>query len=105
MSGQIKIGTTVWTTYGEGTVVSEEIFKDAQRWGVKLTNNPFSYPVAFFFKKEVEHILDDCHCIFEYNDLTSLHVWQCPKCDDAEKQICKCGMTFDDCCCSDLNQR
>lgn len=105
MSGQIKINTTVWTPYGSGVVVSEEVFKGSERWGVKLDNNPFSFPIAFFFKKEVENILDDCHCIYEYNDLTPLHVWQCPKCNDAEKLICKCGMEFDDCFCSDLMQR
>ena len=66
MSGQIKIGKTVLTPYGEGVVVSEEIFKGAERWGVKLKNNPFSYPVAFFFKKDVQHILHDCHKFEEF---------------------------------------
>ena len=33
MSGQIKIGTIVWTPYGEGKIISEEVFKGSERWG------------------------------------------------------------------------
>jgi len=59
MSGRIKIGVTVETPHGNGIVVSEEVFKGSERWGVKLDNNPFSFPVAFFFKNEVEKV---CKC-------------------------------------------
>lgn len=105
VSTRLSIGLNVHTPFGSGVIVSEEVFRTCERWGVKLDNNPFSFPIAFFFKKEVGHILDNCHCVFEYNDLTPLHVWQCPKCDEAEKGVCKCGMEFNDCCCSDLMQR
>ena len=106
VSTRLSIGSNVWTHYGSGVIVSEEVFRTCERWGVKLDNNPFSFPIAFFFKKEVEHILDDCHCVFEYNDdHYGICVWQCPKCDEAEKEFCKCGMEFNDCCCSDLMQR
>ncbi|HLU84120.1 MAG TPA: hypothetical protein VKZ45_01500 [Vicingaceae bacterium] len=106
VSTRLSIGSNVWTPYGSGGIVEEEVFRTCQRWGVKLDNNPFSFPIAFFFKKEVEHILDSCHCIFEYNDLSPLLVWQCPKCDEGEKSFCKeCGMEIYDCCCSDLMHR
>lgn len=62
VSTRLSIGSNVWTPYGSGVIVEEEVFRTCQRWGVKLDNNPFSFPIAFFFKKEVEHILDARTC-------------------------------------------
>ena len=53
----VKIGTRVNTENGFGIVVEEEFRGEPYaRWGVELDNNPFSFPVAYYFKKEVEEI-------------------------------------------------
>jgi hypothetical protein len=48
-----KSNTKVLTPHGIGIIVDEEVFKGSERWGVKLQNNPFTFPVAYYFKKEV----------------------------------------------------
>lgn len=102
----IKINSLVNTPNGRGVVLKEEVFRGCERWGVALEIYPFSFPIAYYFKNEVTAI-DECECVFEYNDdHHGTHVYQCPKCGKAEKELCDgCNMPFDDCCCSDLNQR
>lgn len=43
------------TPHGKGIVVDKEEYSKSEfnRWGVKLDKNPFSFPVAFYTKKEV----------------------------------------------------
>lgn len=53
----IKIHSIVETPHGVGEVKKEEVFRTCQRWGVKLANNPFTFPIAFYFKKEVKEIV------------------------------------------------
>lgn len=50
----MKIGDKVDTPHGAGVIVDEEVFRTCQRWGVKLDANPFSFPVAFYFKNEIQ---------------------------------------------------
>lgn len=49
----IKKGSIVKTPHGKGKIVAEEVFRTCERWGVKLDNNPFSFPIAFYFKNEI----------------------------------------------------
>ncbi len=53
---EIKIKSLVNTPDGVGVVVSEEVFRTAERWGVLLEENPFSFPIAFYFKNELTPI-------------------------------------------------
>jgi hypothetical protein len=48
-----KIGDMVTTTHGKGTVVNFEQFRLTERVGVELENNPFSFPVAYYFLNEI----------------------------------------------------
>lgn len=50
----IKIGSKVKTPHGTGIVVQEEVFRTCQRWGVMLDKNPFTFPIAFYFKEEIK---------------------------------------------------
>jgi len=56
----IKINSIVQTPNGRGTIVKEEVFRECERWGIKLDNSPFNFPVAFYFKKEVTAAFDEC---------------------------------------------
>lgn len=49
----MKIGAKVITPHGLGIIVQEEVFRTCERWGVKLDINPFSFPIAFYFKNEI----------------------------------------------------
>ena len=49
-------GKEIMTPHGKGIVVAEEIFRMCERWGVQLENNPFSFPVAFYFKNETKSL-------------------------------------------------
>lgn len=51
-----KLGSTVETPHGRGKVTAEEVFRTCERWGVELENNPFNYPIAFYFKREVTEV-------------------------------------------------
>lgn len=50
-------GDRVLTPHGYGTVTDREEFRTCCRVGVKLDNNPFSWPIAWYFEKEVRK----CH--------------------------------------------
>lgn len=65
----IKIGTKVLTPHGTGLVVSEEVFRTCERWGVKLDKNPFTFPVAFYFKEEVKK-QKEIQCTIAVNTLS-----------------------------------
>ena len=49
----MKIGDRVKTEHGEGEIVDIESFDKGDRYGVKLDNNPFTFPVAYYFKNEI----------------------------------------------------
>ena len=53
LKGKIKINSIVNTPHGRGIVVKEEVFKDSERWGVELEDNPLSFPVVYYFKHEI----------------------------------------------------
>jgi hypothetical protein len=53
----LKIGSIVTTPHGNGVIVDEEVFRTCQRWGVKLDKNPFSFPVAYYFKNETHGVI------------------------------------------------
>jgi len=48
-----KVGDTVTTPHGEGTIVKFEQFRLTERVGVELASNPFSFPVAYYFLNEI----------------------------------------------------
>lgn len=50
----MKKGDIVDTPHGRGVVVDFEKFRLTDRVGVKLDRNPFSFPVAYFFKSEIK---------------------------------------------------
>lgn len=52
----ISIGDKVITIHGPGIVCDIESYsrEDNNRYGVKLKHNPFTYPVAYYFKREVK---------------------------------------------------
>ncbi len=43
----------VKTPHGEGVIVDIEDFK-TKRYGVELKDNPFSFPIAYYFKDELK---------------------------------------------------
>jgi hypothetical protein len=67
MSGRIKKGDRLSTPDGVGVVVEMESYSDKQfnRYGVRLYRNPYSFPVSFYFHKEVEMV---CKCGMPSND-------------------------------------
>lgn len=54
---RLLIGSEVVTPHGKGIIVAEEVFRTCGRWGVKLDKNPFSFPVAFYFKNEIQRAI------------------------------------------------
>lgn len=52
----MRKGDCVMTPHGKGEIVDKEEFKDVVRYGVKLENNPFPMPVAYYFKNELTAI-------------------------------------------------
>lgn len=51
----MKIGDRVDTPHGCGEIVDWEIEK---RYGVKLDNNPFDFPIAYYFPHELKKAKD-----------------------------------------------
>lgn len=51
----MTIGNRVITPHGGGVIVDKETYSKAEfnRYGVKLDNNPFPIPVAYYFIKEL----------------------------------------------------
>lgn len=49
----MKTGDKVKTPDGEGVVVDTEEFYNIKRYGIRLENNPFTFPVAYYFRKEI----------------------------------------------------
>jgi hypothetical protein len=49
----MKKGTGVKTKHGEGLIVDIEKHDKANRYGVKLDDNPFTFPIAYYFEKEI----------------------------------------------------
>ncbi len=50
----MKKGDQVTTPHGEGVIVDIENFDKAKRFGVKLENNPFTFPIAYYFEKDIK---------------------------------------------------
>jgi len=50
----MKKGDIVTTPHGKGVIVDFEKFRLTDRVGVKLDQNPFSFPVAYFFTHEIK---------------------------------------------------
>ena len=67
MSGQIKIGDRITTPDGVGVVSEMEKYSDAKfnRYGVRLYENPYSFPVSFYFHQDVKKV---CKCGMPSND-------------------------------------
>lgn len=53
---EMKKGNTVTTPHGKGIIVDLEKFRLTERVGVKLDQNPFRFPIAYFFKHEIKEI-------------------------------------------------
>jgi hypothetical protein len=51
----MKPNTRVTTPHGEVIIVDIENF-GKKRYGVKLDVNPFTFPVAYYFEKEIKII-------------------------------------------------
>ena len=49
----MKKGIRVKTKHGEGVIVDIEKHDKANRYGVKLDINPFTFPIAYYFEKEI----------------------------------------------------
>lgn len=49
----MKKGDQVTTPHGKGIIVDFEKHRLYERVGVKLENNPFSFPIAYYFKNEI----------------------------------------------------
>lgn len=58
---KIKDGARVWTKHGSGVVVGSEFYSrnagGTYRYGVELKDNPFPYPVAYYWDYEIREIL------------------------------------------------
>lgn len=53
----MKIGDRITTPQGEGNIVDLEIYSrmnNAKRWGIELDNNPFAFPVAYYWEEELK---------------------------------------------------
>lgn len=49
-----KLGDRVITEHGEGRIVSFEGFADAERAGIELDDNPFTFPYSYYFLTEIK---------------------------------------------------
>lgn len=49
----MKKGDKVITPHGDGVIVDVEKYNNLKRYGIQLENNPFSFPVAYYFKEDV----------------------------------------------------
>lgn len=51
----MKNGDRVETPQGKGTIVDAEAYSriDDKRYGIKLDDNPFFYPVAYYWTHEI----------------------------------------------------
>ena len=52
----MELNDTVYSPYGKGEIVDIESHFGKRRYGLKLENNPFSYPVAYFWFSEVSTV-------------------------------------------------
>ena len=52
----MRKGQKVETPHGLGAIQDIENCYRLKRYGVKLENNPFSFPIAYYFKHELKLI-------------------------------------------------
>lgn len=50
----LKIDESVITLHGRGIVADIETFRTCRRVGVILDNNPFPWPISYYFENEVK---------------------------------------------------
>jgi hypothetical protein len=50
----VEKGDQVTTPHGEGEIVDIENFDKNKRYGVKLKVNPFTFPIAYYFEKDIK---------------------------------------------------
>lgn len=50
----MKKGDLVITPHGEGEIVDIENYSNNKRFGVKLKVNPFTFPIAYYFEKDIK---------------------------------------------------
>jgi hypothetical protein len=56
----MKIGDRANTEHGEGVIVDIETISDKYpRFGVKLDNNPFTFPIAYYFISEINKLTNE----------------------------------------------
>ena len=51
-----KINDEVMTPHGKGRVSKFEEFRMSERIAVELDNNPFTFPIAYYFPYELRHL-------------------------------------------------